>query len=178
MKLLPTPLAGAWLIDLERHEDERGYFARAWCEHEFAAHGIPMRVAQCNVSFNRRRGTLRGMHYQAAPHAEAKIVRCPRGAIYDVILDLRPGSPTFRKWFAAELTAENQRMMFVPEGFAHGLQTLVDDTEVFYLMSEFFHPDAARGVRWDDPAFGIEWPIADPVLSERDRNFPLQLISP
>jgi dTDP-4-dehydrorhamnose 3,5-epimerase len=133
-----------YVIELDRQEDERGFFARAWCQEEFAAHGIDLQVVQCNISFNRRKGTLRGMHYQVAPHAEKKVVRCTRGAIYDVILDLRPESPTFKQWFAAELTAENYRMLYIPVGFAHGLQTLADDTEVFYLMSESYHPESAR----------------------------------
>lgn len=172
MKFLPTKLPGAYLLELERHEDERGFFARAWCEEEFAAQGIDMRAVQCNITFNRKKGTLRGMHYQAAAHAEKKVVRCTRGAIYDVMIDLRPSSPTFKQWFAAELTAENYRMLYIPDGFAHGLQTLEDNTEVFYLMSEFFHPESARGVRWDDPAFGIRWPdCKSRAMSKRDATF-------
>jgi dTDP-4-dehydrorhamnose 3,5-epimerase len=172
MKFIPTSLAGACVLELERHEDSRGFFARAWCEEEFAAHGIDMRVVQCNISLNRQRGTLRGMHYQVAPHAEKKVVRCTRGAIYDVIIDLRPDSATFKQWFATELTAENYRMLYIPDGFAHGLQTLEDNSEVFYLMSEFFHPESARGVRWNDPAFGVVWPECEArVMSKQDRAY-------
>src|SRR5262249_5919010 len=138
---------------------------------EFAAQGITMRIVQCNISFNGKKGTLRGMHYQTAPHAEKKVVRCTRGAIYDVIIDLRPSSPTFKQWFAAELTATNYQMLYIPEGFAHGLQTLEENTEVLYLMSEFFHPESARGVRWDDPAFGIQWPVDRCILSMKDKSF-------
>lgn len=172
MRLTPLDLADACVVDVDRFEDERGFFARTFCAREFAAHGLMERVAQSNVSFNARRGTLRGMHYQQAPHAEAKLVRCTRGAIWDVIVDLRPASPTHTRWFAAELTEDNHRALYVPEGFAHGFLTLTDDAEVLYLMSEFFVPDAARGVRWDDPAFGIEWPFDPVVISERDRTYP------
>ena len=164
-------VAGAFLLDLERREDERGFFARTWCEQEFAAHGAPPRWVQCSTSFNRRRGTLRGMHYQAAPHEEVKLVRCIRGAIYDVLLDLRPDSPTFRGWAAAELTAENRTQLFVPAGVAHGFQTLEDESEVFYQISEFYRPESARGVRWDDPAFGIPWPLGPRFISERDQQY-------
>jgi dTDP-4-dehydrorhamnose 3,5-epimerase len=167
------PLAGAFVVDPERIEDERGFFARTWCAREFEKHGLDPRLAQCNVSFNRRRGTLRGMHYQAEPHAEAKLVRCTRGAIHDVIVDLRPGSTTCRRWVAVELTAENRRMLYIPEGFAHGFQTLEDETEVFYQMSVPFHPAAARGVRHDDPALGIAWPLDVGVISQKDRGYPL-----
>lgn len=168
-----TALPGAYVIEPERHEDERGFFARTWCRREFAARGLNTQVVQCNVSFNRRKGTLRGLHYQVAPHEEAKLVRCTRGAVYDVIVDLRPRSPAFLRWIAVRLGAEDGRMVYVPEGCAHGFQTLEDDTEVFYQMSEFYAPECARGVRWDDPAFGIEWPaVAERVLSARDRTFP------
>jgi dTDP-4-dehydrorhamnose 3,5-epimerase len=169
----PTRLEGAYVIDLEPREDERGFFARAWCEREFGEHGLNPRLVQCNLSFNFRKGTLRGMHFQRPPHAEAKLVRCTRGAIYDVVIDLRPNSPTFKEWVGVDLTADNRRMLYVPEGLAHGYQTLVDDTETFYQVSEFYTPDAEAGVRWDDPAFGIEWP--DPrgaFLSEKDRSWP------
>jgi dTDP-4-dehydrorhamnose 3,5-epimerase len=166
-----TQLPGVYLLEPERHEDERGFFARTWCRREFEAHGLDPRLVQCNISFNRKRGTLRGMHYQAAPHGEAKLIRCTRGAIYDVIVDLRRDSPAFKKWVAAELTAENRSMLFVPEGLAHGFQTLEGDTEVFYQMSEFYHPESARGVRWDDPAFGIRWPFAQPIMSDKDRGY-------
>jgi dTDP-4-dehydrorhamnose 3,5-epimerase len=166
-------LPGAFIIEMERREDERGYFARAWCEREFAAHGLNTRVAQCSVSFNRKRGTLRGLHYQVAPYEEAKLVRCTRGAIYDVIVDLRPSSPTFLQWAAVRLMAQDGRMLYVPEGCAHGFQTFLDDTEVFYQMSECYAPECARGVRWDDPAFRILWPaVAERIISPRDRDYP------
>jgi dTDP-4-dehydrorhamnose 3,5-epimerase len=167
-----TALAGAYLIEPERLEDERGFFARTWCVDEFAARGLNPRLVQCSISFNRRKGTLRGMHFQAAPHEEAKLVRCTRGAIYDVIVDLRPDSPTFKRWTAVDLTAENRRMLYVPEGFAHGFQTLEDESEVSYQMSEYYHAASARGVRWDDPAFGIEWPVEERTISARDRHYP------
>jgi dTDP-4-dehydrorhamnose 3,5-epimerase len=168
-----TRLEDAYVIDLEPRADERGFFARAWCSREFADHGLSTRLAQCNVSLNGRRGTLRGLHYQAEPHAEVKLVRCTRGAIYDVIVDLRPSSPTFCRWLGVELTAENRTMLYVPEGFAHGYQTLEDDTETFYQVSAFYAPDAERGVRWDDPAFSIEWPYPEsPLISEKDRSWP------
>lgn len=167
-----TPLKGAFTIELERLEDERGFFARSWDQPEFEAHGLRPRLVQCNISFNKRKGTLRGMHYQAKPHEEAKLVRCTRGAIYDVIIDLRPESSTFKQWMGVELTADNHRMHYVPEGFAHGFLTLRDRSEVFYQMSQFFVPASARGVRWDDPAFGIRWPIAVQVISDRDKSYP------
>ena len=167
-----TRLKGAFIIELEKREDDRGFFARSWCEKEFADRGLNPRTVQCNISFNKKKGTLRGMHYQVAPSAEAKVVRCTRGAIYDVVIDLRPASPTFKKWFGEELTPENHRMLHVPEGFAHGFQSLQDDSEVFYQMSEFYAPQYARGVRWNDPAFAIQWPIAEPIMLERDRNYP------
>jgi dTDP-4-dehydrorhamnose 3,5-epimerase len=172
LKFLPTPLAGAYLVELEQLEDERGFFARSFCQNEFHALGLDTVVAQCNVSFNRRRGTLRGLHYQAAPHAEAKLVRCTRGAVWDVIVDLRKDSLTVRQWHAAELTADNRRALYIPAGFAHGFQTLADDSEVLYQMSEFYHPESARGVRWDDRTLAIRWPIKDAVISPRDRAFP------
>ena len=168
-----TALAGAFIVDIEPREDARGYFARSFCREEFARHGLPTDVAQCNVSFNRRKGTLRGMHYQIRPKAEAKLVRCTRGAVHDVIVDLREGSPTWGRWVAVELSEGNSRMLYVPEGFAHGFQSLVDDAEVFYQMFEEYSADHARGVRWDDPALGIDWPLPDPIVSERDRTFPL-----
>jgi dTDP-4-dehydrorhamnose 3,5-epimerase len=169
-----TKLAGAFIVDLDPHEDERGFFARSWCADEFQRHGLNPRLVQCNISFNQKRGTLRGMHYQIAPHEEAKLVRCTRGAIFDVMIDLQIASPTYCQWVAVELTAENHRAVYVPEGFAHGFQTLTDDVEVFYQMSDFFFPDLARGVRWNDPAFGITWPISDVIVSEKDQDFPLQ----
>jgi dTDP-4-dehydrorhamnose 3,5-epimerase len=173
MNFASTPLAGAYLIELKRIEDERGFFARSFCQNEFSEHGLNPRIAQCNVSFNRQRSTLRGMHFQVAPHEEAKVVRCTQGAIWDVIVDLRPGSPTLHKWYGVELSAASRRSLYVPEGFAHGFQTLTDDAEVLYLMSEFYHPDAGRGLRWDDPRLAISWPLPDPILSARDRNYPL-----
>ena len=172
MKFLPTPLAGAYLIELERLDDERGFFARSFCQNEFKVHGLDPVVAQCNVSFNRKRGTLRGLHYQAEPHAEAKLVRCTRGAVWDVIVDVRQGSPTARSWHAVELTAENYRALYIPAGFAHGFQTLEDDTEVLYQMSEYYHAESARGILWDDPALQINWPLSNPTVSERDRSYP------
>ena len=172
MKFTATPLQGAYIIDLEPIEDERGFFARSWSVDEFAARGLNPRLVQCNISFNRWRGTLRGMHYQIAPREEAKLVRCTRGAIHDVIVDLRPDSPTFKGHVAATLTAENRRMLYVPEGFAHGFQTLADDTEVFYQMAEFYAAECARGVRWDDPALGIRWPDAERTISAKDQQYP------
>ncbi len=170
---MPTPLAGAYAVELERLEDERGFFARSFCRDEFRSRGLASVVAQCNVSWNRQRGTLRGLHFQAAPHEEAKLVRCTRGAIWDVIVDLREGSPTRLRWHALELTAENRTALYVPEGLAHGFQTLSDDAEVLYQMSVPYHAELARGVRWDDPRIGIRWPLADPILSARDRAYPL-----
>jgi dTDP-4-dehydrorhamnose 3,5-epimerase len=167
----PTPLAGAWVIELNRLEDERGFFARSFCQDEFRAHGLDSRVVQTNVSFNQRRGTLRGMHFQTEPHAEAKVVRCTQGAIWDVMIDLRPNSSTFKGWYGVELSASNRRSLYIPANFAHGFQTLTDDAEVLYLMSEMYHAECARGVLWNDPAFGIEWPIANPTMSDRDRAF-------
>ena len=168
-----TEIPGAYTIDIDPREDERGFFARAWCAEEFAQYDLVTRVAQSNVSYNARRGTLRGMHYQVPPHAEVKIVRCTRGAIYDVIVDLRPESSTHRRWIGVELSADNRRMLYVPEGFAHGFQTLEDDTEAFYQVSEFYAPGAERGLRWNDPALGIEWPLPDdPIVSEKDRTWP------
>jgi dTDP-4-dehydrorhamnose 3,5-epimerase len=172
MKFTPTPLAGVWIIDGERIEDERGFFARSWCQREFEPHGLNPRLVQCSVSFNRKKGTLRGMHYQIAPHEEAKLVRCTRGAIYDVAVDLRPASPTRKQWLAVELTAENGRALYIPEGCGHGFQTLADDTEVFYQMSEFYHPESARGVHWNDPQLKIPWPVASKIISPHDQNLP------
>ncbi len=152
-------------------EDERGFFARTFCVEEYEVHGLNPRLVQCNISFNKRKGALRGMHFQAAPHEEARLVRCTMGAIYDVIIDLRPDSPTFKHWVAVELTADNRKMLYVPEGFAHGFQTLEDNTEVFYQMSEFYHPERANGVRWDDPGFGVEWPADERTISPRDLEY-------
>ena len=168
----PTELAASYLIDIEKREDQRGFFARTWCQKEFEAHGLVSRLVQANVSFNERKGTLRGMHYQVAPHSETKLVRCTRGAIYDVIIDLRPGSATYMQWLGAELTAENHRMLYVPEGFAHGFLSLMDKTEICYQVSQFYTPNAERGLRYNDPAFRIEWPIDVQVISDKDRNWP------
>jgi dTDP-4-dehydrorhamnose 3,5-epimerase len=167
-----TSLAGAFVIEPEKKEDQRGFFARTYCREEFSSHGLNPAIAQCNVSFNKRKGTLRGMHYQAPPFAEAKLVRCTAGAIFDVIIDLRKSSETYRRHFAVELCASTGKMLYIPEGFAHGFQTLLDDTEVFYQMSQAYAPQCARGVRWNDPAFGIEWPAAERTIVERDRDYP------
>lgn len=172
MVFTDTGLTGAFLVDLVAVEDERGFFARSWCIREFEAQGLSPRLVQCNVSFNRARGTLRGMHYQVSPHQEAKLVRCTRGAIYDVIVDLRPQSATYLRSFGAALTADNRRAMYVPEDFAHGFLTLSDESEVFYQMSQFYTPDAGRGIRWNDPALAIEWPEPVRLVSDRDRTFP------
>jgi dTDP-4-dehydrorhamnose 3,5-epimerase len=175
VKLVPTPLPGAYVVELEPIGDERGWFARTFDAAAFEALGLDARVSQCNASFNARAGTLRGMHYQAEPHGEAKLVRCTRGAIFDAVVDLRPDSPAFRRWFGLELRAGGTRSLFVPAGLAHGFQTLTDDVEVHYQMSYHYVPDAARGVRWDDPAFGIDWPEppADGrVISDRDASYP------
>lgn len=163
-----TALPGAWIIELQRFEDDRGFFARSFCQEEFASRGLKTAVAQCNVSFNKKKGTLRGMHFQKAPKAEAKLVRCTRGAIHDIIIDLRPDSSTYCKWTAVELSAEKGTALYIPEGFAHGFQTLVENSEVFYQMYEYFAPECADGVRWDDPAFGIKWPLQHPILSAKD----------
>ena len=171
MIFVETKLPGAYLIYPELLEDERGFFARSFCQEEFRARGLNPCIAQCNISFNKKRGTLRGMHYQIAPYEEAKLVRCTQGAIYDVIIDLRADSPTYRKWTAVELTAENHYALYTPEGFAHGFQTLADNAEVFYQMSEFYHPECARGVRWDDPSIGIVWPLHSILISDRDRTY-------
>jgi dTDP-4-dehydrorhamnose 3,5-epimerase len=171
MNFLNTKLNGAYIIEPELHEDERGAFARTFCQNEFKAHGLRECFVQCNISFNKKKGTLRGMHYQAAPHEEAKLVRCTAGAIYDVMVDLRRTSSTYRQWTSVELTAANRRALYVPEGFAHGFQTLCDDSEVFYQMSELYHPEWACGFRCDDPAFGIQWPISISILSRSDHDY-------
>jgi dTDP-4-dehydrorhamnose 3,5-epimerase len=168
-----TALPGAYVIDLERIEDERGFFARAWCERELTEHGLETRIAQSNVSFNKHKGTLRGMHFQRPPHQETKLIRCIRGGLFDVIIDLRPDSTGYKRWMGVELTADNRRMLYVPRGFAHGFQTLEDDTETFYMVSEFYTPEAEGGVRWDDPAFTVEWPLGPPTeISEKDQQWP------
>ena len=167
-----TPLAGAFVIELEPREDERGFFARAFCKNELAEHGLPNEIVQANLSFNHRRGTLRGMHMQTPPHGEDKMVRCIAGAIWDAIVDLRPGSPTYLKWFGVELSAANRLMLYVPKGFAHGYQSLTDGSEVLYMVTQFYTPGAERGLRWNDPAFGIPWPVGDPILSPKDAAAP------
>lgn len=172
MILTGTELAGAYRVELERHEDERGFFARAFCEREFAARGLATRYPQCNISYNRRAHTLRGMHYQAAPRREAKLVRCLAGAIHDVIVDLRTDSATHMRWIGVELDARGRTALYVPPGFAHGFLTLAEDSEVFYQMGEFHDPGAERGFRWNDPAFGVGWPFEPEVISERDRSYP------
>lgn len=172
MRFRETRLKGAFLIDLDLIEDDRGYFSRSFCQREFVARGLKAEVAQCNVSFNRAKGTLRGMHFQREPMSEAKLVRCTRGKIYDVIIDLRPTSETFRLWEGFELSAESSSSIYVPEGFAHGFQTLEENSELFYQMFQFYAPEYASGVRWDDPLFGISWPLPNPVVSSRDSSFP------
>ena len=172
MKFTPVPLSGAAVVDLTIMADDRGYFGRVWSESAAEALGYPSRWLVTSMSQNKRAGTLRGMHFQAAPHAEIKLVRCIKGAVFDVMLDLRPDSPTFCQWFGAELTPENQRALYIPQGFAHGFQTLADDSEVFYQLSAEYAPAAGRGVRFDDPAFGIAWPRAVTMINERDRTYP------
>lgn len=172
MEFIKTPIEGAYLIDVKRIGDDRGFFGRLWCENEMSGMGLATHISQCNIGVSAKAGTLRGLHFQHAPHQEVKIVRCPRGAIYDVIVDLRPDSPTFKQWFAAELTEENARMIYVPEGCATGYQTLKDDTEIYYLTTAVYHPDSATGVRYDDPAFGIEWPLPISSISDNDINWP------
>lgn len=166
-----TALKGVFVIQPERKEDDRGFFARTWCAEEFASHGLNPRLVQCSLSYNKKKGTLRGMHYQVAPYEEAKLVRCTRGAIFDVIIDLRAGSATYTKHVSVMLSESNRFMLYIPEGMAHGFQTMEDDAEVFYQISQVFHPESARGVRWDDPYFGIQWPPAERILSARDRQY-------
>jgi dTDP-4-dehydrorhamnose 3,5-epimerase len=172
VKLVETALPGAYTLEPEPIEDERGCFARVWDRAELAALGLDVEAVQCSIAFNRAAGTLRGLHFQAGPHAETKLVRCTRGSVCDVIVDLRPGSPTFRRWTALELTERNRVTLYVPKGFAHGYQTLEDGTEVWYQMSTAYEPSAQRGVRWDDPALGIEWPSPPRVISPRDMQWP------
>lgn len=168
-----TKLKGAFIIEMEPIKDMRGFFARAWCKKEFEEHGLKPYLVQANITFSRKKGTLRGMHYQVAPYQEAKLVRCLKGALFDVIIDLRPDSPTYREWIDIELAEDNYKALYVPEGFAHGYQTLKDNTEVFYQVSQFYCPDSERGIRWNDPAFGIKWPqIQELVISEKDENWP------
>ena len=172
MEFIETNLKGAFVVRIKKIEDERGYFARAWCREEFLQHGLIPQMVQLNVGSSHRRGTVRGLHYQLAPHAEAKFIRCTRGAIYDVIVDLREGSPTVGRWYGIELTPDNGLMLYGPEGFAHGYQTLQDDTEMYYMTSALFAPAAARGVRYNDPAFGITWPLSISFISAADRSWP------
>ena len=172
MNFVPTDLEPATVVELERVTDERGFFARTWSSDEFRARNLNAALVQCSLSFNKRKGTLRGLHFQKVPHAEAKLVRCTGGEIYDVIVDLRSDSPTLKQWFGTHLSSDNRRSLYVPEGFAHGFITLTDEAEVFYQISEPYTPAAAAGVRWDDPAFGIDWPIRVTVISERDANYP------
>ena len=166
-----TRLKGAFIIDIEPIEDDRGFFARSWCRNEFEKHGLNPDLVQCNISFNKKKGTLRGMHYQTAPHEESKLVRCTRGSLFDVIIDLRENSGTYKKWFGIELSAENRRMIYIPDGFAHGFQTLEDNTEVFYQMTEFYYPECTGGVRWNDPLFAIKWPLPIKIISRKDSNY-------
>lgn len=173
MKFFPTTLAGLWRIELEPREDERGFLARTYCEKEFAAQGLNTHWPQCNLTLTKERGMIRGMHFQAEPKPEIKLIRCAAGAIHDVLVDVRRGSPTFGRWEAFELTGGNRRMLYVPGGFAHGFQCLADSSEVFYQMSEFYVPELARGLRWNDPQVGISWPVANPTVSERDSRLPL-----
>ncbi len=173
MKINETSLKGVFLIDPDLMADERGFFARTYCSQKFAQYGLNPRLEQCNISYNHKKGTLRGMHFQTAPHAEAKLVRCIRGAIFDVVIDLRPDSLTFEQWIGVELSEKFPKMLYIPEGCAHGFQTLENNTEVFYQMSNFFVPDAARGVRWDDPNFNITWPSDERIISVKDQNYPL-----
>jgi dTDP-4-dehydrorhamnose 3,5-epimerase len=167
-----TVLPGVYVVDLQKLEDDRGFFARSWCQNEFEAQGLSSKPVQCNISFNKTRGTLRGLHYQCRPHAEAKMVRCTRGAIYDVVIDIRSSSPTFKQWIAVELTSDNHRMLYIPEGLAHGFQTLADNVEVFYQMSEFHSSESARGFRYDDTAFALTWPLPVSKISPRDLAWP------
>jgi dTDP-4-dehydrorhamnose 3,5-epimerase len=168
-----SPLAGAFVVDMAPLQDERGFFARAYCSEEFAAQGLGTEMRQCSVSYNLKKGTLRGLHYQGAPHEEHKLVRCTAGAIFDVIVDIRPQSASYRRWFGEKLTAQNRRALFIPPGFAHGFVTLCEETEVYYMISVSHAPEYSRGYRWNDPAFGIEWPEIPSIISQRDAHFPL-----
>lgn len=171
MKFIETELNGAYIICLDLLEDERGFFSRTFCRTEFAKLGLNPHLEQCNLSYNEKKGTLRGMHFQSAPNQEAKLVRCTHGAIYDVIIDLRVDSPSYKKWISVELSHENGKMLYVPEGFAHGFQTLEDNTEVFYQMSHRFVPESSKGLRWNDPEFAIEWPSGDRIISFKDQQY-------
>jgi dTDP-4-dehydrorhamnose 3,5-epimerase len=179
MKFTELPLRGSHLIELEPLSDPRGFLARTFCAREFSERGLEASFVQCNTTFNPARGTLRGLHWQSAPHEEVKLLRCTAGAVYDVIVDLRPDSPTWGKWHALELSARNRRMLYIPKGFAHGLQTLEPDSELFYQMSAYYVPEAKRGLRWDDPALGIPWPLREALVGEADRALPtLQQLRP
>jgi dTDP-4-dehydrorhamnose 3,5-epimerase len=173
MRFSETPLGGAYLIELDRVEDERGFFARSYCADELAAQGLTAAMSQCSLSFNAKAGTLRGMHFQAPPHEETKLVRCTAGAVLDVIVDIRAESPTYRQWYGTELSASNHRSLYIPEGFAHGFMSLADDTEVLYMISVPYAPGFGRGLRWNDPAIGIHWPREPAVISTRDAEYPL-----
>ena len=172
MKFIETKLKGAFVVEIEKLADDRGFFARSSCQKEFEVHGLTARVVQANVSFNFKKGTMRGMHYQIAPHQECKLVRCTRGAVHDVIIDLRPESPTYKQWVGVELTADNYTMFFVPEDFAHGYITLVDNTEITYQVSQFYTPGSEKGIRFNDPTFNIQWPLDVSVISDKDRDWP------
>jgi dTDP-4-dehydrorhamnose 3,5-epimerase len=173
MKFTESPLPGVFVVDMAPLEDERGFFARAYCSEEFAARGLGIEMRQCSVSYNAKKGTLRGLHFQSAPHEEHKLVRCTAGAIFDVIVDIRPQSASYRRWFGENLTAQNHRSLFIPPGFAHGFITLCDETEVYYMISVSHAPESSRGYCWNDPAFGIEWPGVPSIISQRDAHFPL-----
>jgi dTDP-4-dehydrorhamnose 3,5-epimerase len=172
MNFTETKLKGAFIVEIEKLSDDRGFFARSWCQKEFEAHGLDSNLVQANVSYNHQKGTLRGMHYQIEPYQECKLIRCTRGAIYDVIIDLRPDSPTYKQWTGVELTADNYTMFFVPQDFAHGFQTLMDETEITYQVSQFYTPGSERGIRFDDPVFNIRWPQAVTIISDKDRTWP------
>jgi dTDP-4-dehydrorhamnose 3,5-epimerase len=172
LKFTETSLKGAYVIEINKLEDERGFFGRSWCANEMKAHGLKTNIAQANTSFSKKKGTLRGMHYQNDPYQETKLIRCTRGAIFDVIIDLRPESPTYKKWYGVQLTQDNYKMLYVPEDFAHGFITLTDDSEVTYLVTQFYTPGAEAGIRWDDAQFDIKWPVSPTVISDKDRNHP------
>jgi dTDP-4-dehydrorhamnose 3,5-epimerase len=172
MKFTPTEIADVFVVELEKREDDRGFFARGFCQREFEEHGMVSQVVQANISYNKYKGTLRGMHYQVSPYEETKFLRCTKGAVYDVIIDMRPESLSYMKWFGVELTDKNYKMLYVPRNFAHGFQTLEDETEVMYLVSEFYAPQSERGVRFDDPAFNIQWPLKVAQISEKDAAWP------
>lgn len=176
MIFIETKLKDVYIVELERIQDERGFFARSWCKKEFEKYNLNSNLCQCNISFNEKKGTIRGMHFQVKPFEEAKLVRCIKGSMYDVIIDLRQSSETFMQWIGVELTDENRKSIYIPEGFAHGFQTLEDNTEVFYQMSEYYHPECSRGIRWNDSAFNIKWPINVSIISYKDNNFPFYTV--